>query len=456
MWWLLVSTALADVDAEERWIGNDNLVIGFHADASLVNPDLDVGILWDPDGPEGEIPLGGDMIMVGYEWELWTWSYSAGDSSHSGTNLGPHGDTDMGMEWEGPWLTDAIHGLRASGSNDQIEVEIAMAVSQTTDVMWTDFTVTALVDVDDLWLGRSFDPDQDYWATSSHSTQNISGSGYAAATGTYEDRTILLLGIGSETGLGVGGVCDWCTTTSGITRESGESGTSDAQPGVAVEVGTLAAGESAHVRFVYAFGLGADDTLALGFFYLTVDDMDGDGSLSEDDCDDWDASVSPDLLEIADGLDNDCDGDVDEDTVASDDDGDGFTELDGDCDDADPLVYPGADPVPGVMNADCDGVADTGWWSGDTGSAEDTGSVEDTGTTADTGLPEDTGTAEDTGEDTSAPNHEDEHDTGEATDSDKTKDAGGCSCAAQPRTPSGLAGLCLIGLVALRRREGRA
>ena len=35
MWWLLVGLALAEVDAEDRWIGNENLAIGFDSDASL-------------------------------------------------------------------------------------------------------------------------------------------------------------------------------------------------------------------------------------------------------------------------------------------------------------------------------------------------------------------------------------------------------------------------------------
>ncbi len=48
----------------------------------------------------------------------------------------------------------------------------------------------------------------------------------------------------------------------------------------------------------------------------------------------------PGAAEMADWIDNDCDTDVDEGTVNSDDDSDGFTEVGGDCDDNDPMKSP--------------------------------------------------------------------------------------------------------------------
>ena len=89
-----------------------------------------------------------------------------------------------------------------------------------------------------------------------------------------------------------------------------------------------------------------------------VDD-DGDG-WSEDagDCDDTNASIHAGAPELADWADNDCDGSVDEGTSQADDDGDGTTENGGDCNDADPTISPAAwDGVDGVDN-DCDGVID--------------------------------------------------------------------------------------------------
>ena len=49
---------------------------------------------------------------------------------------------------------------------------------------------------------------------------------------------------------------------------------------------------------------------------LTPDDLDGDTySTCQGDCDDADASVNPSVAEVADGIDNDCDGTVDTDVV---------------------------------------------------------------------------------------------------------------------------------------------
>ncbi len=62
------------------------------------------------------------------------------------------------------------------------------------------------------------------------------------------------------------------------------------------------------------------------------DDLDGDGWAACEDCDDADAARSPDAEETCDGADEDCDGDVDEDAVDAtgwypDADGDGYGEV---------------------------------------------------------------------------------------------------------------------------------
>ncbi|QQR86112.1 MAG: S8 family serine peptidase [Flavobacteriales bacterium] len=107
-------------------------------------------------------------------------------------------------------------------------------------------------------------------------------------------------------------------------------------------------------------------------------DADGDGSFSLVDCDDANSAAYPGASEICDGLDNDCDGLVDENvsvTYYTDADGDGFGEdgteftgdcdpptgaatAGGDCDDADNTVFPGAPELCDNIDNNCDGAVD--------------------------------------------------------------------------------------------------
>jgi hypothetical protein len=113
-------------------------------------------------------------------------------------------------------------------------------------------------------------------------------------------------------------------------------------------------------------------------------DNDGDGVPAEEDCDDNNASVFPGAAETCDGLDNNCDGSVDEGALSTfyvDADGDGYGDtaqpieaceapegasaLGDDCDDEDAAFNPGASETdcddPNDYN--CDG--STGFADGD-------------------------------------------------------------------------------------------
>ncbi len=110
-------------------------------------------------------------------------------------------------------------------------------------------------------------------------------------------------------------------------------------------------------------------------------DADGDGHTAATDCDDADPLVFPGAEEVCDGVDNDCDGQVDVDatdgaTFYGDADGDGYGAPDAtatlcaaetgwvddatDCDDADAGVNPGATEVcdDADVDEDCDGLSD--------------------------------------------------------------------------------------------------
>jgi|GEM_PF-1069251 hypothetical protein len=103
-----------------------------------------------------------------------------------------------------------------------------------------------------------------------------------------------------------------------------------------------------------------------------------DGYVGNDtDCDDTNAEINPGMDEACNGIDDDCDGDVDEDVMSvfyADADGDGYgdsvtseTSCEAssgyvsdatDCDDADSSAYPGADEYCDAIDNDCDGSVD--------------------------------------------------------------------------------------------------
>ena len=102
-----------------------------------------------------------------------------------------------------------------------------------------------------------------------------------------------------------------------------------------------------------------------------VYDTDLDGTVDRDDCAPADPAISPDAPEAADGIDNDCDGWIDEDTAGYDDDADGWCEgfdygdgepscidgaLPGDCDDTNPALEPADSDGDGqsTCEGDCD------------------------------------------------------------------------------------------------------
>lgn len=112
-------------------------------------------------------------------------------------------------------------------------------------------------------------------------------------------------------------------------------------------------------------------------------DADGDGFASVAcggaDCDDSKATVAPGVPEACNGVDDDCDGQIDDGVTTTfyvDADGDGFgsaapgssvqacgkpaghSSVGSDCNDASPVVFPGATESCNGLDDDCDGVVD--------------------------------------------------------------------------------------------------
>ncbi|MEC8380337.1 MAG: MopE-related protein [Myxococcota bacterium] len=106
-------------------------------------------------------------------------------------------------------------------------------------------------------------------------------------------------------------------------------------------------------------------------------DSDGDGYAFYEDCDDNDPNVNENAIEICDGIDNNCNGDIDEGTLSFfyiDIDGDGFGDensmvescdtpegyvpIPNDCNDEDDTIYPGAPEYCDGIDSNCDGLID--------------------------------------------------------------------------------------------------
>ena len=110
-----------------------------------------------------------------------------------------------------------------------------------------------------------------------------------------------------------------------------------------------------------------------------VNDLDGDGHIATQDCNDEDPDVFPGAVEICDGQDNDCDDDVDEgvqNTFYADADGDGhggdqftqegcapeegYSTTRDDCNDVDAEVSPSSTEICDGKDNDCDDDVDEG------------------------------------------------------------------------------------------------
>ncbi len=96
----------------------------------------------------------------------------------------------------------------------------------------------------------------------------------------------------------------------------------------------------------------------LSFPYVARDG-DGDGhQVPGDDCDDSDAAVHPGAAEVANGKDDNCDGQVDDGNNVQDADQDGQTAKAGDCDDTRADVGKGKPELLDGRDNDCDGKVD--------------------------------------------------------------------------------------------------
>ena len=125
-------------------------------------------------------------------------------------------------------------------------------------------------------------------------------------------------------------------------------------------------------RFIYPDAPDPCDGIDQNCDLIADEDFDLDNdhwSSCAGDCRDNDPTAYPGATEVVDGVDNDCDGIPDNNTTQYDDDGDGYSEDQGDCNDdaaaGGKLISPGAvevqldaDGEPEGIDNDCDGEID--------------------------------------------------------------------------------------------------
>jgi hypothetical protein len=357
---LALSVALVGLSAPalaNEWLISERVAAGVNPDGSLCDPARQLCLMYDPDGPEGPIPLGRDLLLPGRAFEAWGVEWTHEGERRSVSASAPDAGGPVSLTWSRARTTPDFVTIRGEGAvGPGLRVQVDIDLPRDGDLVFMTHTWIAQGSIAGLEASRTVDNDPDFFRDNSYNSRNEAFGEVVVSASRYEVGTAIAAGVAG----GTAAVCtSWCVTPTGV--RAGVSGPVEADRVVGVRTAPvdIAAGATFAHRFVYALASDGPTARARAIAALPVVDLDGDGHTeAAGDCDDRDASVYPGARELPDGKDNDCNGLIDEGTARVDDDGDGFSPLMGDCDDTDPRVYPGAPPVAGVVDANCDGIAD--------------------------------------------------------------------------------------------------
>lgn len=335
----MILAALAVAAGSADRLVSDRLGVGLCTDGSLVSADGSLGLLWDPDGPEGPTPPGSDLLTPGYAYGEWFLRHEGGSFAMAC----PWAATDLELEWVAG-TSAGLDWAIGSGSLEGLAVELRVALPAGADLVLWALELRAESDLRELAVAHSYDPDPDYAVDGGYETDNEAAADYVVGMGEDAGVAVALASLGGE-----GHYCSFCTDLDTLMAGADGSNADDSAMGVGVELGDLAAGERLRVQFAYGLGTDADRAVDLALEAAADEDWDDDGTERGSDCDDLDAAHAA-------GLPGAC-----EELATTDADGDGVSPAEGDCDDSDPAVHPGASAQEGVADANCDGIPDADW-----------------------------------------------------------------------------------------------